>query len=472
MEDKFLWGSATAAYQCEGAWNEDGKGASIWDDFCHSEKNTKGITGDVSCDFYHHYKEDIKMMADCGQNTFRFSISWSRIVPKEDHVVNEAGLKFYDDVLTECEKYNIVPNVTLVHYDLPDYIGNKGGWCYEGVSDEFAYYSKIVFEHFGERIPLYVTINEPNHNAYCNYCVGNYPPNEKNNLQDYAHCAYNMAVCNAKSIREFRKFNFKNAKIGYVHGCAPATALKDTPDYKQAIKYLDYFCNDLFTEPAIWGKYSPDFVKAVKDFGIDLSFVKQEDLEIIAHNTIDFFGQNIYSRQLTKPYESGGTRFTVNNAGNNDGTNNSARETRAIEGWFETDRDPLTQLNKWGREIYPKAAYITLTLRKEKFGDIPIYITECGHGAYDVADENGYVEDDDRIEFLSNYLEYVLRAKEEGVNVKGFYVWSTMDLYSWINGYKKRYGLVRVDYDSPDLKRIPKKSYYWYKDFIAKHKDI
>ena len=471
-KEKFLWGSATAAYQCEGAWDTDGKGASIWDDFCHSDKNTKGITGDVSCDFYHHYKEDIKMMADCGQNTFRFSISWSRIIPKEDRKVNEAGLKFYDDVLAECEKYNIVPNVTLVHYDLPDYIGKKGGWCYEKVADEFAYYSKVVFEHYGERIPLYVTINEPNHNAYCDYCVGNYPPNEKNNLQDYAHCAYNMTVCTAKSIQEFRKFNFKNAKIGYVHGCGPATALKDTPDYQEAIKHLDYFCNDLFLEPAIWGKYSPEFVQAVKDFGIDLSFVKQEDLEIISKNTIDFLGQNIYSRQITKPYESGGTRFTVNNNGNNDGTNNSARETRAIEGWFESDRDPNTKLNKWGREIYPKAAYITLTMRKKKYGGIPIYITECGHGAYDIANDEGYVEDNDRIDFLSSYLEWVIKAKEEGVNVKGFYVWSTMDLYSWINGYEKRYGLVRVDYDNPELKRIPKKSYYWYKDFIKKHSNI
>ena len=213
-------------------------------------------------------------------------------------------------------------------------------------------------------------------------------------------------------------------------------------------------------------------VDAVKKLGIDLSFVKEEDLRIMENNTIDFLGQNIYSRQLAKPYESGGTRFTVNNAGNNDGTTSSARETRAIEGWFETDRDPNTKLNKWGREIFPGAAYSTLMLRKKKFGDIPIYVTECGHGAYDVADENGYVEDDDRIAFLSAYLQNILKAKADGVNVQGFYVWSTMDLYSWINGYKKRYGLVRVDYDDKELKRIPKKSYFWYKNFIENHKDI
>ena len=470
--DQFLWGSATAAYQCEGAWDTDGKGASIWDEFCHSEKNTTGITGDVSCDFYHHYKEDLRMMAECGQNTFRFSISWSRIVPKEDRIINEAGLKFYDAVLDECEKYGIVPNVTLIHYDLPDYIGAKGGWEYDGVSDEFAYYCKAVFEHYGERIPFYVTINEPNHNAYCNYCVGNYPPNKKADLQAYARCCYNMMVCNAKAIREFRSFNFKHAKIGYVHGCAPATSLSDAPEYLRAVKMLDFFCNDPFTEPAIWGRYNPELAEEVKKLGIDLSFVKQEDLEVMKHNTIDFLGQNIYSRQLAKPYESGGTRFTVNNAGNNDGTSKSARETRAIEGWFETDRDPNTQLNKWGREIYPGAAYSTLMLRMKKFGDIPIYITECGHGAYDIADEHGYVEDDDRIQFLSDYLDNILKAKEEGANIKGFYVWSTMDLYSWINGYKKRYGLVRVDYEDNQLRRIPKKSYYWYKNFIEKHKDI
>lgn len=469
-KEKFLWGSATAAYQCEGAWDTDGKGTSIWDEFCHSEKNVTGITGDVSCDFYHHYKEDIKMMAECGQNTYRFSISWSRIIPKEDRVVNQKGLDFYDKVLTELEKYNIVPNVTLVHYDLPDYIGEKGGWCYEGIADEFAYYASVVFQYFGNRIPLYVTINEPNHNAYCNYCVGNYPPNETN-LQHYCQCAYNMAVCTAKAIREFRKLNL-DAQIGVVQGCGPAVSLKDTLEYQEAVKYCNMFCNDWILDPAIKGYFSEELISAIKSKGIDLSFIKEEDFKIIQENTIDFLGQNIYSRMLVKPNTSGITAFTVNNAGNSDGTKNTARETRAIKDWFEFDRDPNTKLNNWGREVYPKCAYDTLMLRKQRYGDIPIYITENGHGMYDVADKNGYVEDDERIEFLDSYIHYILKAKEDGVNIKGYYVWSTMDLYSWINGYKKRYGLVRVDYDSPELKRTPKKSYYWYQEFIKKHQDI
>lgn len=144
----------------------------------------------------------------------------------------------------------------------------------------------------------------------------------------------------------------------------------------------------------------------------------------------------------------------------------------AIAGWFESDHDPNTKLNHWGREIFPQCAYNTLMERKRRYGDIPIYVTENGHGCYDFADENGYVEDDERIEFLRNYLHYILKAKQDGVNLKGYYVWSTMDLYSWINGYKKRYGLVRVDYDDPQRKRTPKKSYFWYKQFIAEHQDL
>ena len=265
---------------------------------------------------------------------------------------------------------------------------------------------------------------------------------------------------------------FKNSQIGIVQGCGPATSLQDTPEYREAVKYCDYFCNFGILDPAIKGYFEPELLEAVKARGIDLSFMKDEDLEIIKNNTVDFLGQNIYSRLIVKPNKSGITAFTVNNAGNNDGTGKTARETRAIAGWFESDRDTDTRLNKWGREIYPKCAYNTLMLRKERYGNIPIYVTENGHGCYDVPDENGYVEDDDRIAFLNDYIGWILKAKEDGVNVKGYYCWSTMDLYSWINGYKKRYGLVRVDYEDGLLRRIPKKSYYWYRDFIAEHKDV
>ena len=169
----FLWGGASAAYQCEGAWNEDHKGESNWDQFCHSPKNVKGITGDVSADFYHHYKEDIKLFAEGGQNTFRFSISWPRILPDQSGKVNEAGVAFYKNVLAECRKYHITPNVTLLHYDIPAWLENLGGYRNPIFPDEFAKYCRTVFECFGEEIPLYVTINEITHNTNCSYMVGN-----------------------------------------------------------------------------------------------------------------------------------------------------------------------------------------------------------------------------------------------------------------------------------------------------------
>lgn len=459
MRNDFLWGSATAAYQCEGAWNKDGKGVNIWDEFCHSDRNVKKITGDLSCDFYHNFKEDIKLLAESGQNTYRFSISWSRIVPKEDRIINKLGLEFYNDVLLECEKHNIIPNVTLVHYDLPDYIGKKGGWLYEHIADEFAYFCKTIFEYFKNRIPLYVTINEPTHNASCSYLIGNYPPNMKS-FQLYVECIYRMVVCNAKAIQEFRKLNL-NSKIGLVHASCSVDILNDNEEYKKAQKYCEWFINGCVLDPAITGKFDSEMIQKIKDSNIDLSFVRSDELEVIKHNTIDFLGQNAYCRNVVKPYTKGKTTVTVNNSGEG-----SAREGKIIEGWFETDYDESMKFNSWGREIYPKCIYDCLIRRKYKYGDIPIYITECGHGAYDIADEQGYVEDDDRIKFINDFIYWTLKAKKEGCNVKGFYVWSTMDLYSWINGYEKRYGLVRVDYNTSNLKRIPKKSYYWYKNFI------
>ena len=353
----------------------------------------------------------------------------------------------------------IIPNVTLVHYDLPDYIGNKGGWLYDKVSDEFAFYAKVVFDYFKDRIPYYVTINEPTFNASCCYLTGNYPPNIKNSLQDYFHCIYNMAVCNAKAVKAFRQLNLK-AKIGVVHSSCSYDILKDNDVYRKAQKYGEYFSTECILDPAILGKYDNDFIYELEKLGLDLMYMKNDEIALFKDNTIDFLGQNAYCRNVVKPYAAGETSVQVNNSGSG-----SVKESKIIKGWFESDFDDSMKFNKWGREIYPKCVYDTLLKRKERYGDIPIHITECGHGAYDIADENGYVEDDDRITFLNDYIQYMLLAKKMGVNVQAFYVWSTMDLYSWINGYKKRYGLVRVDYDN-GLKRIPKKSYYWYQEFI------
>lgn len=461
----FLWGTASAAYQCEGAWNLDGKGESTWDQFCHSTKNIKGITGDVAADFYHRYQEDIRLLKEGGHNTFRFSIAWTRILPNRDGKVNQKGIDFYKSVIKECQKYDIVPNVTLLHYDIPAWLEDIGGFSSPLFSDAFANYCKVVFEHFGNDIPYYVTINESTHNAYCSYLTGNYPPN-KHDLQLLVQVCYNFVVANAKAIKEFRKLNLKS-KIGIVHTTNTVQTLKDTPEYQIAKRRADLFKNKWVTDPAILGKFPDDLAPLLLKSGFQLDFVKTEDIQTISENTIDFLGQNCYTRTLVKPYESGETNYYPNNAG----ANQKTLEGYVVKDWFQTDYDPNTQKNKWGREVYPKTIYDMLMGIKEEYGDIPVFITENGHAMYESINNEGIVDDQERIDFMKSYLDWLMKAAHDGCNVQGYYAWSTTDCYSWINGYEKRYGLIYIDYDN-NLKRIPKQSYYWYKDYIKEHTEV
>lgn len=466
MENKvkkgFLWGSATAAYQCEGAWNEDGKGISNWDAFSHSPANVRGFTGDVANDFYHRYKEDIALMSAGNQNTFRFSISWVRIIPDETWEINEKGVEFYRNVIEECRKNGITPNVTLLHYDIPQWIEAEGGYMNPKFSDYFARYCGIVFDLFGNSIPYYVTINECTHNTYCAYLAGNYPPNH-HNVQEVANVGYHLMVANAKAIREFRKRHL-DSKIGIVHTTNTVQILKDTEEYRIAQHRADLYKNLWVTDTAILGRFPDDLFPLLEESGIDLSFVKEEDLKIISENTIDFLGQNCYTRTLVKPYTEGETNYFPNNKGRAQKT----IERQVIKGWFESDVDPLQKRDEWGREVYPRTVYDMLTGIKKRYGDIPVFITENGRALYDTLDASGEINDDERIDFMKNVFSWLIKAENEGCNVLGYYAWSNVDVYSWINGYDKRYGLIYVDYEN-NLKRIPKKSYYWYKEFIETH---
>ena len=462
----FLWGGANAAYQCEGGWNEDGKGESNWDQFCHSEKNVKGITGDVSADFYHHYKEDIRLFAEGGQNTYRFSISWPRILPDRSRKVNEKGVRFYKNVLAECRKYGIVPNVTLLHYDIPSWLEDEGGYRNPKFAEEFAFYARTVFEQFGEEIPLYVTINEITHNTFCSYMQGNYPPNV-HSTQAVCEVGYNLVMAHAKAVIEFRKFNFRNSQIGMVHTTNSVQILKDTPEYQIAKRRCDLFKNKWVTDPAILGKFPDDLRPLLEESGIDTSFVKQEDLDLMAQTHVDFLGQNCYTRTLARPYreEDGETNYYPNNVG----TGQKRLEGYVVKNWFTSDFDPDTPKNAWGREEYPKTVYDMLMGIKADYGDIPVYITENGCARYEAPDENGQLDDQERIDFMKKYLDWLVKAENDGCNVKGYYAWSSTDCYSWINGYEKRYGLIYVDFNDPARKRTPKKSYYWFKEYINEH---
>ena len=464
-KEPFLWGSATAAYQCEGAWEEDGKGPSQWDVFCHtSEKNINHVSGDVSCDHYHRYEEDMKMMAECGQNTYRFSISWSRILPDGTGTINKKGIEYYNRMIDACLKYHLIPNVTLFHYDLPNVIAERGGWENRQTVDDFVEYAKICFEAFGDRVSFWATLNEPKYYNYCSYAAGNYPPNVQD-FQRFCKVGYHLLLGSAKAINEFRKGNYVG-KIGLVHATGNVETEGNDEANKIAYRNADLFYNKWITDTCIKGYFPEDLIPKLKESGIDLSFVRNEDRPIFESGVVDFIGVNIYSRSYVKPYTSGETCVNVNNVG----AGSNVKEGVVIKGWFETAYDENVRRNKWGREIYPRCMYDELMELKDKYGDIPIYVTENGHGCYDELID-GKVEDDERIEILEEFIDWMLKAKNDGANVKGYYVWSTMDLYSWVNGYKKRYGLVYIDFEN-ELKRIPKKSYYWYKELIEKNRDI
>lgn len=462
----FLWGSATAAYQCEGGVKEGGRGDSQWDVFLHSPDNKTGITGDISCDHYHHFKEDLRLLKEGGQNTYRMSISWSRILPDESGKVNQEGINFYNEIFEECKKQGIEPFVTLFHFDIPNYLAIKGGFEKRKMAYEFEKYARICFEAFHEKVKLWITVNEPAYYTYCGYLAADYPP-FVSDFQRYVNASYHVLLGSALAVKAFKESGY-DGKIGIDQDSCRAETPYTDQENLIALRKADLFYNKWVLDTSIKGAFPLDLKPLLLEEGIDLSVVKKEDLEIFKQAKIDILAQNVYTRKNVKVNKDGITQFKVNRQGKN----SNVKEGTSIGGWFETIVDTTVERNQWGREIYPKCMYDTLIDLKRDYGDIPIYIAENGHGMYEIPDENGYVEDDERIRVVKSFLDYMIQAIDEGVNVKGYYHWSSMDLYSWINGYQKRYGLIYVDYEN-NCKRIPKKSYYWYKNYIEEiMKDI
>ena len=405
---KFLWGSATASYQCEGAWDEGGKGPSVWDNYFHNI-NTAAISGDRASDVYHRFEEDLEMMRQSNQNTYRFSISWPRIFPKNDGEVNQEGVAFYHRLLDTMISKGITPNVTLYHWDLPLYLQEYGGWLNRKTPNEFAKYADFCFKEFGSKIKIWATLNEPYYSVQCMYGSGNYPPNSPDG-QMFAEAIYNQMLGSALAVKKFRKH--KNiGQIGIVADIHPCYGIDESQECKKAVFLADQFYNGIILDPAMKGEFPKEIIEELaKQY--DFSFMKEEDRSIFRDGIVDFLGLNYYNRSYIRPYMGGPSMVTHNNAGKRDD--------------------------------------------KRDGGDVKRIMVE-----------NNTVKDDGRIDFLKRHLHYLLKAVEDGANIRGYYVWSTMDIYSWINGYEKRYGLVYVDFETQ--KRYAKKSYYWYKDFIANH---
>lgn len=455
MKD-FLWGSATASYQCEGGWNEGNRAISMWDRYLHDNHLENG---DVASDHYHRYEEDIRMMKEGGQNSYRFSIAWPRIIKNAEGEVNQEGVDFYNRVIDTCLKYDIEPFVTIFHWDLPDYLEQNGGWLNRQTAEAYAHYAKVCFEKFGDRVRLWTTFNEPRYYTFSGYLIGNYPPGHQD-LQETVTSSYYMMLASAMAVKEFRNGGYQG-QIGIVHSFSPIYGVDSTVETAIAARYAENFYNNWILDTAALGEIPGDLLAEL--YGrCDLSMMKPEDLELIKNYTVDFLGLNYYARVMIAPYTTGETTLIVNNKGKQaKGTSQTI-----IKGWFEQVRPESSQYTEWDTEIFPEGLCEGIRRVWNKYR-LPVYITENGIGLYeDVTVER--VEDEQRVEFMDSHIRAVMQAKEEGCDVRGYYAWSPFDLYSWKNGTEKRYGLVAVDYED-GLKRKPKKSYYWYRDMIAQY---
>ncbi|GIM30214.1 beta-glucosidase [Clostridium polyendosporum] len=455
----FLLGAASASYQVEGAWNEDGKGISNWDVFSKIPGKTfEGTNGDVAVDHYHRYKEDIKLMAEIGLESYRFSIAWPRIIPDGDGEINPKGIEFYNNLIDECLKYGIVPFVTLYHWDLPQNLEECGGWTSKRTVDAFVKYANVCFEAFGDRVKHWITFNETIVFCGLGYLAGAHPPGIKNDPKKYFQATHNVFTAHARAVEDYKSLR-QFGEIGITHVFSPAFSIDDNPENEQATYHANQYNTAWYYDPVLKGQYPEYVVKQLieKDWTPDWTEAELNVIKSAAPKN-DFVGLNYYQPQRVMKNDV----FEVKEKSREDST--GAPGNASFDGVYKTVKMDDKVYTKWGWEISPSGFLEGLRMLKADYGDIKIYITENGLG-----DEDPIIDDEivdvPRIKYIEEHLRALKYAVAEGINVKGYYAWSAMDLLSWLNGYKKQYGFIYVDHKN-NLNRKIKLSGHWYKKVI------
>lgn len=459
FSNDFLFGAASASYQIEGAWNEDGKGLSNWDVFSKIPGKTfEGTNGDVAIDHYHRYKEDIRLMAEMGLESYRFSISWPRILPNGVGEINPKGIEFYNNIIDECLKYGIVPFVTLYHWDLPQVLEEKGGWTNKETIEAFIKYSEICYKAFGDRVKHWITFNETVVFCGLGYLAGAHPPAIVGDMNKYFQATHNVFLAHAKSVELYKSLK-QYGEIGITHVFSPAFSIDDKEENLLAAEHANKIDMHWYYDPILKGEYPKYVVDIISKKGVAIDWTSEE-LEIIkrAADKNDFIGLNYYQPQrvMKNNIDEQVERSRENSTG--------APGNPSFDGFYRTVKMDDKQYTKWGWEISPEAFLDGLRMLKERYGDIKIYITENGLGDEDPIIENEVV-DIPRIKFIEAHLRAIKNAIKEGINLKGYYAWSAIDLLSWLNGFKKQYGFIYVDHKN-NLNRKKKASFYWYKNVI------
>ena len=456
--ENFLWGASISAYQAEGGTNEAEKLASIIDKYIHPE----GVANfEVASDFYHNYKEDIKLFAELGLKAFRFSIAWTRIMTFDNKKVNEKGIDFYHNIIDECIKYGIEPIVTMYHFDLPYYLEEKGGWLNRETIDYFLEYAQVLFQEYGGKINYWLTINEQNtmilHPGAIGLPVSGNLPQKKELFQMNHH----VLLAQAKVFKIYHELG-ATGNIGPAINLTAMYQATAAPEDAIAAHNWETLRGWSFLDVAVRGSYNYLFEKYLQDRKL-YPTIEKNDFETLAAGKPDFIAINYYSTATIA-------------ASKNDGTDESARAgdqqiMLGEEGVYRAAENPYVDKTPYGWVV--DASGLRLTLRKlyDRY-ELPILITENGYGAPDKMDSNGEIHDVERIDYLRKHIRAIQEALTDGVQVLGYLPWSAIDVVSTHQGFNKRYGFIYVDRTDTDLKelaRVKKDSFYWYKKVISQN---
>ncbi|MCB9078303.1 MAG: beta-glucosidase [Anaerolineaceae bacterium] len=439
----FIWGVATSSYQIEGAWQEGGKGESIWDRFTHTpgtiEDNT---TGDMACDHYHRWADDIALMKSLNIKSYRFSIAWPRILPQGRGQLNQAGMDFYNRLIDGLLAAGITPFVTLYHWDLPQALQDKGGWPSRSTAEAFVEYADLVTRHLGDRVKNWITHNEPWVISFLGHQFGEHAPGIKD-WNAALKTSHHLLLSHGWAVPLIR-VNSPGAEVGITLNFTPTEPATTDPDDFGIYRHFDGYFHRWFLDPLYGRRYPSDMISDYIDRGYinDLSFTLPGDMQTISVPT-DFLGVNYYTRAI------------VSAASNPDKVN---------EVIYPGSDNEHTEM---GWEVYPEGLYNLLNRLHFEYRPPKIYVTENGASYSDGPNGTGRINDIRRLNYFNSHLRAAHRAIQNGVPLAGYFAWSLMDNFEWAKGYLQRFGLVWVDYDT--LERTPKDSALWFRDVIERN---
>lgn len=443
MTRGFVWGAATSAYQIEGAYDEDGKGRNAWDIYTHDPGHIcGGHNGDIACDHYHRFREDVSLMKEIGLNAYRFSVSWARLLPEGTGKVNEAGVQFYSGLIDALLENGITPYITLHHWDMPYALCKRGGWMNPESPEWLAALAKLAAERFSDRVTHFFTLNEPQCFVGLGYLTGVHAPGLKCPLRDTFEMAHNALKAHGRAVQTLRLYGKQPLEIGYAPTCSAAYPETERPEDVEAARRAMFALPEddrnwawnvsWWSDPVLLGRYPEEGLERYAPY---LPKITEADLKLISE-PIDVYAQNIYNGHCVRM-----------------GTNGQPERVGRCAGFPRTS-------NGW--PVTPEALYWGPKFLYERYKK-PFYITENGMACHDVVSLDGRVHDPNRIDFLARYLRELKKAAAE-IDLRGFFQWSLMDNFEWEKGYSERFGLIFVDYRTQ--KRILKDSAEWYREVI------